>query len=74
MPGGSKAETRVLAYMDDLNIQCNDKWLVESVTIHTGIQSSIRGQAQCEQEYLPSTGQIWGPVSLGGLHPLGRCG
>ncbi|KYO18425.1 hypothetical protein Y1Q_0008537 [Alligator mississippiensis] len=41
--GSSKQEVEVLAYMDDLNILCWNKWLVEGALWHTRVYEVVAG-------------------------------
>lgn len=43
IPGGGKAEMKVLAYMDKLNVPCSDKWSVERMLQHTQVYRLAAG-------------------------------
>lgn len=41
IPSSSREETRVLDYMDDLNVLCRDKWAVERMLKYTQIYEAV---------------------------------
>ncbi|KYO34172.1 hypothetical protein Y1Q_0002472 [Alligator mississippiensis] len=43
IPGGNKEETKVLAYMGDLNILCQNKCAVERAVLHTRVYKATAG-------------------------------